>query len=514
MVATLALTPSARRLTRFAVVGLPGFRLERCGWTSEDCVVLVAERHQALRLLTVSPVAKELGLYPGMTAAEARALVPDVHVEPLDTREEEADLQALVQALTSFSDRVQPLGPALIALDITHTSHLFGGEAQLLQAMRSTLQAYGHRLHLAVTDHPEAGAVLVRAQGEDCVVPPGSGAAALAPLSLTFLELSESLAGALHAIGLRTIGAFADLDPASVRGRYGPEGMRWHRIVRGEVAPGWLAAPVAAPAGRVVVVLDEPLVCVDALLRHVERGLEQLHAVLVERDQALAALDLRLALERGHELRISVHVGHPTRDPSTLQRLLKVRLERLTLQSPIVGVALDPREVVPGLGWQEDLLDRREANEPLPELLARLIDVLGSEAVCRPHLQETWRPEAAWSRACPLHPPQPSMTPPEDPVAPFEQTAWEAVHPRPTLLRTPPMPIRVLSTDGGVPRALGAGSRLQPVVRVEGPETLEGDWWDEQGGYARQYWTIQLACGENLWIFEERDQWFLHGSFD
>ena len=113
-------------------------------------------------------------------------------MEPLDTREEEADLQALVQALTSFSDRVQPLGPALIALDITHTSHLFGGEAQLLQAMRSTLQAYGHRLHLAVTDHPEAGAVLVRAQGEDCVVPPASGAAALAPLSLTFLELSES----------------------------------------------------------------------------------------------------------------------------------------------------------------------------------------------------------------------------------------------------------------------------------------------------------------------------------
>jgi protein ImuB len=499
---------------RYLAVHLPAFRLERCGWGAGDCVALVAERRSATRLVALTPAAREAGLHEEMTAAEARSLVAGIVLEPLDEAGEEEDRCALLRAFESLCDRVRRWDDETLVLEVSATSALHGGEQRLMERVRALAEELGHACRLALSDHPIASAALATWLRIDTLVPVGRGAAALERLPITALWPSETLLQALQTLGVHTVGAWARLDAASVSGRFGEEGHELHRVALGLPATPWTALPSTAPIERLHLVPEEEVEQVAALILLVRRGLEQLQQTLRARDEGLACLELRLELDRGTPELIRLRIGRPTSCPDTLIRLLSRRFEALALQSPVTRVVLHAREVVSARSWQEDLLERREAVEALPDLLARLEDVLGEQAVVQAVLVSDWRPERAWT-TCPAHglPPPPLKIPKIDPVEVQEGRQWATPRARPTLLRQPPQPIRVRTDPQGRPVELREERGWWRFPRVEGPERLEGGWWEAEGGYGRSYWVVGLVGGTG-WIFEERSQWFLHGWFD
>jgi protein ImuB len=63
---------------------------------------------------------------------------------------------------------------------------------------------------------------------------------------------------------------------------------------------------------------------------------------------------------------------------------------------------------------------------------------------------------------------------------------------------------------------------LHEVVRAEGPERIEGAWWSEKGGPARDYFRVEDKAGLRFWLFRAglyRDmtpsppRWFVHGMY-
>src|SRR5690606_10548120 len=99
---------------------------------------------------------------------------------------------------------------------------------------------------------------------------------------------------------------------------------------------------------------------------------------------------------------------------------------------------------------QPGLLDRAEAAEPLPDLIARLTDALGEHAVASPAPVDTWRPEAAW-RAVPFGAgrafgPPPPVKP--DPVDLLGDRERELPRPRPALLLERPQSLQVRVVQG------------------------------------------------------------------
>jgi len=66
------------RVTRFLVLYFPNFRLERCGYLMTEVAVLCAFQRNALRILALTPAAREAGLCLDMTASQARAMVPQL----------------------------------------------------------------------------------------------------------------------------------------------------------------------------------------------------------------------------------------------------------------------------------------------------------------------------------------------------------------------------------------------------------------------------------------------------
>ncbi|MEC8424461.1 MAG: hypothetical protein VX000_11840, partial [Myxococcota bacterium] len=88
---------------RYLVAWLPTFRLERCGWSADQRVVLVEEHQGALRIQCATPPAAAAGVRTGMTLAEACALSPELLVERRDAAEESADLAELAEQLLRIS---------------------------------------------------------------------------------------------------------------------------------------------------------------------------------------------------------------------------------------------------------------------------------------------------------------------------------------------------------------------------------------------------------------------------
>jgi len=511
---------------RTLVLHLPAFRLERCGYEASEVAGLIAEQRSAMRLVALTSAARAVGLREGMTATEARARQPDVHLEEHDPVGEGYDRQALLQALVRFSDRVWPLFEEDFALAVEGTARHFGGEAPLLAEVRAYVDDLGHAGQAAVADEPLAAVALATWAEADRIVPPGQGAEALAPMPIAALRPSEALALALETLGVERVGQLARLDPASVAGRFGEEGVALHRVARGLYAggaepPGWVEVePVTASAvlGGATTTLEPILFVLPGLLRQVAGG-------LVRRDRAAVRLALRLLLEDRPARTLRIRVGRPTRNPDVLMRVLHTRLHDLRLDAPVVELQLEVEESVPTPSWQLGLVDRTEEREPLQDLLARLIDALGEQALFAAEPVEDWCPERAWravaadpgvARSGGLCPPRRRARPRSgariDPVDALE--AWErrVPRPRPTRLMPRPQPIEV-RLERGRPVGVHLERGWQRILASEGPERLCGAWWSEAQVFDRAYWVVRLPAGTG-WIFRERRRWYWHGWFD
>jgi protein ImuB len=115
-----------------------------------------------------------------------------------------------------------------------------------------------------------------------------------------------------------------------------------------------------------------------------------------------------------------------------------------------------------------------------------------------------------------------------------DDAGWPAFHsyrdqtelaPRPLRLLARPEPIEaVAEVPDGPPLRFRWRRALHEVIAVEGPERIEGAWWSEHGGPARDYFRVEDKNGLRFWLFRcglYRDlaqgaaapTWFLHGTF-
>ncbi|MCB9780746.1 MAG: DNA polymerase Y family protein [Alphaproteobacteria bacterium] len=550
---------------RYLVVHLPCFRLERCGWSAQDAVALLAEEKSALRVQSMTPVASRAGVRRGMTAAEARAILPALQVEPLDPDAETLDLADVTAQLLRISPQVAPLPPDSLVAEISRTvgssvagqAARAGAERALLERVRHRMAALGHVVRAAIADDPGTALACAAWGRKSRIVPPGGGADALAGLPLEALGLPDREQDLLLGLGLDTVGAFAALPPASVVGRLGPVACAAHALARGGGPRPTLQT--WQEDGPLVLSQDlMHLVCEQEALVFVLNALLRDAALrLAGAGRAAQRLVLRLTLdaqedglddeERGHAVivapggvqELSLRLGAPTRDPAHMLALLRARLDGLKLAGPVCRVSIELPEPVPFDGRQRDLLERQRAAEALDQVVARIQDELGADAVFVPSLAPVHRPEQAWLpvsvgqsrrdalQAAPrggTHADLLGQQRPDgsDPVREWEGFATPPPALRPALLQHPPQAIevravpdlggRVAADLGDVPRAVHSDGRWVPCVGLAGPEQLAGEWW--KAAMDRRYWAATLADGRRAWLYQEDGHWILHGWFD
>ena len=50
------------------------------------------------------------------------------------------------------------------------------------------------------------------------------------------------------------------------------------------------------------------------------------------------------------------------------------------------------------------------------------------------------------------------------------------------------------------------------VIDTQGPERISGEWWDK--AFFRDYYRVLSETGQELWVFKDQKEFYLHGYFD
>ena len=488
---------------------------------SSDLPLAISRRDGNSRLVAaLDERAEALGLKRGMGVADARAMYPAIDVVEA---EPQAD-QCLLEGLADWCDRYTPLvaldGADGLFLDITGCAHLFGGERAMLDDMAARFFQQGFYVRAGVASTVGAAWAAARFSSGRCVAA-GEEEEFLGPLPLASLRIAPSVGESLESVGLRTVEAVMALPRAPLSRRFGTAVLERLDQALGRleeaVSPRSPAAPLSAERR-----LAEPVTLREDIERLAESLSQALKPDLERRGEGARRLALSLFRVDGAVSRIAVGASRPLRDPVLIGRLFHERLAAAG-QDFDAGfgfdlVRLSILSAEPFSQRQADLAgDRGDKGADLALFADRVRARLGEDAVLKPMPVQSHLPE----RAVALVPFAEAM------AKKSEKSAFLAGSERPIRLFRLPEPVEVAATElpEGPPLRFLWRRAVYSVVRAEGPERIEPEWWREnRAGTAhapRDYFRIEDSEGRRYWLYRQglygaapiAPRWFMHGIF-
>ncbi|MBB4837683.1 protein ImuB [Sphingomonas kyeonggiensis] len=483
-----------------------------------------------IEIAAACPAAQALGLRPGMAVTQARAQVPGLDIRPADPEGDLASLTSLaILAARRWSPCVALSGEDGLFLDLSGTAHLFGGEAKMARHIVRLLARAGFTARIAIADTPGAAWALARYHGH-CLCPPGEQARALAGLPTPALRIDEAAVELLKRLGVDRIGQLAALPRAPLTRRFGAA-----TVLRLDQALGRIAEPLdpVTPPESIAVRqrFAEPIASAEAIEHWLGQLTPRLAAALEDEGLGVQALECIADRIDGVPQRIRIGLARPNRDPAHLLRLLKRRIEDVEPGYGIDAITLHVRRAAP-LG-PEPVVERLD-EEAAPDI-ATLVDTLatriGQDAMWRMRAVESDMPERSLARAPVLDPPIRSGERPKvDDVRQLDRSAtlhpWHPAWPKPArLLRRPERLDHVIAElPDQPPRRFTWRGRPHQVIRADGPERVQGEWWkrDAERLSVRDYFRVEDEDGRRYWLFRAGDgeravtgdlSWYLHGVF-
>ncbi len=499
---------------------LPIDRIERLREVSSPLAVY-GKRSNAELIVALDEAAERLGLHTGLALAQARAMHPHLHAIEEDAEADAALLEKIADWCLCYTPLVACDAPDGLLLDIGGCAHLYGGEEALVADLGERIARAGFAYNIAIAG--TIGAAWAAAHfGEPARYACGEQRTLLAPLPLSALRLPADTVAALARVGLKCIGDIIDLPRAPLAARFGTELLRQlDRALGAEHEPLNPRLPVAPYVAEQR--FPEPIAREEDVLAVIARLAARLQFALERRDDGARRLELTLFRTDGEVRRIAAGCSHPLRDPAQIRALFVERLTALSDEfdpgfgfdmarlSVLVAEPAPPGQI--GIGGGED-------DAEVARLVDRLSARLGTRRVRRLIAQDSHSPEIAAAAV-------PAQTAPADPGWPaFRHFRAETdLAPRPLRLLTRPEPIEaVAEVPDGPPLRFRWRRALHEVIAAEGPERIEGAWWSEHGGPARDYFRVEDKSGLRFWLFRSglyRDlaqgaaapTWFLHGTF-
>lgn len=468
------------------------------------------------RLAAVNARAAALGLASGALLADARARVPALVTRPAQPEKDRAALVKLAHWCTRFSPYVAPWpesdeqgGSSGLTIDITGCDHLFGGEAAMLHAVIAAFSRLGFTARGSIAPSIGAAHALAKfGRQSESIVADGNIAAALAPLPVSALRISDKTTATLRHLGLKTIGHLLPLPRKPLAQRFGKRLNDRLDQALGRAGESFTPLLPHAPY-RASTVLAEPISIQEHVLTLAGKLAHDLALVLERDGKGVRALRLTLFRVDGETTALSVRLARPSRDAAHIVKLFALKLDAIA------------EDYDAGFGFEAARLDVTAADSMLPsqpdlaadaerrseEKLSLLIDHLGSrlglENVLRAHPRDTHIPERAMV------------------MQPATRAAdWSEDAPMRPLLMLPcaePADVTAMVPEGPPRQFRWRGVRYQ-IANAEGPERIRAEWWRGSEGATRDYYTVEDEDGRRFWLYRDgpygaEARWFVHGVF-
>jgi protein ImuB len=468
--------------------------------------VLRTPSHGRMVITATNANAEQKGIACGTVLADARAIIPELVVQ-----DDKPDLaEKLLTRLAEWCIRFTPIvaidPPDGLLLDVSGCSHLWGGDAPYLSDIINKLNTRGYNVRAAMADTIGAAWAVARFGKEPLVITSGKSIEALMCLPPEALRLEQDVVERLHKLGLHKVRQFINMPRGSLRRRFGQPFLERLEMSLGQRIE--LVSPV-----QPIEPYQERLPCMEPIVTAtgIEIAIQQLLQTLCLRLQQ-EQKGLRSAVFKGFRVdgkieRVEIATSRPSHTVKHLFKLFEIKLSTI---EPALGIelfVLEAPKVEDHLPQQEKMWDGSIGLEDvrLSELVDRLASKIGMNNIHRYVPDEHYWPERSFKSATSLHE---KLT-----------TTWTTDKLRPLQLLPKPERIEVTAPIPDYPPMLFRyKGQLHKIVRADGPERIEQEWWIQQGQH-RDYYSVEDEVGQRYWLFrlghyhDKIYQWFLHGFF-
>lgn len=369
------------------------------------------------------------------------------------------------------------------------------------------------RVQLGVSQVPIAAEVAARFRGENgksipavTRVESGEEREFISRLPIDILDPSPPLMNLFDGTGIEYCGDLACLEQESVEVRFGAEGAHLWRLSRADdnrlifaamprnlpqASMDWVDYTLADPERLVFVI--------NALVDNVSTALEC---------QGLCAREMMLVFSLASRTAFE-HLVRPSRSTASRKawmRLIRTHLDRIELPDSVTGIELRVESVTGEVERQGDIFDRGFATARVTEeTVAQLLDDQGAVIVVpsnskHPLVEKRTR----WQTQEPAHAARAHMV--RESRADPQLTLQLFPEPRRITVKT------ARRRDHDLPIKYRDAEDWILVETAAGPDRVSGEQWSRP--FAREYYRCVNENGTLVWLYREKDQWFLQGWWD
>lgn len=441
--------------------------------------------------------ARQQGVHPGMSPAQALARCASLHFIQADSARENDLQDLLLQSATTLSPWVESTAPGRITIALppekTFTENI------LFQSLAHPLQSLDLHVRIGLAPTPDLAFLAARQTGPDrTVFIPENFPAFLAPLPLSLLDPSPDLSAILKSWGISTLGALLALPIGDLGSKLGPEALALReKLSPKNTRPLQVPPPVEKFVERME--LEHAIETLEPLLFLLRRFLDQLAKRLALLWLVAGKLQLTLFFENKTVYRRLFVLPQPTLEIDLLFRMLHTHLENFTSEAVVIGLELEAWSSRPTAD-QFDLFQQgfRDPHQ-FAETLARLQALLRADRIGIPHPENSHRPDQVRLLPC--------VEKPEAVSVPLPGI----FHGLPLLRFRPPLPARVRLEDNR-PAFLQSVRLNGPLRDLRGPWKLSGHWWDKEN-WMQEEWDAALPDGSLCRLSRSGQSWKVEGIY-
>ncbi|MEJ8843720.1 DNA polymerase Y family protein [Lacibacter sp. H375] len=468
--------------------------------------VLTIPDHGRMLITAANQLAEQDGIYKGMVVADARVIIPSLKVLDDLPGLPEKLLKGLGEWCIRFTPVVAIDLPDGLLLDVSGCAHLWGGEKLYLQHIIDRLWSLGYHVRASMADTIGAAWAFARYGSSPTIIESNKQAIALLALPPESLRLESETFERLHTLGLRNIQHFINIPRSVLRRRFGEAFIqRLNQALGFEEEMIIPVQPIAVYCERLTCL--EPITTLTGIEIALQQLLETLCNKLKKEQKGLRTACFKCYRIDGKTETVEIGTNRATTNTQHLFKLFELKLSTIEPAFGIELFTLEAKKTEDVCSSQITLWQHPAGlkDAGIAELMDRIAGKLGAHTIQRYLPAEHYWPERSFKSAQHL--------------LEANTTTWKVDRPRPLQLLPSPSPIEVTAPVPDYPPMMFRyKGTLHKVIKADGPERIEQEWWLQQGQH-RDYYYVEDETGCRYWIFrsghytDESYQWFLHGFF-
>ncbi|MCB0871818.1 MAG: DNA polymerase Y family protein [Thermoleophilia bacterium] len=349
---------------------------------------------------TCTVAAEAHGVHPGLRVGEAMARCPRLVLVSPDPDATEVAHEQLIDRLERLGAAVEPGEPGIAWFDARGLTRLYGGlDGVIRRARRCLPVGVGGRIGAAPTRFAALQAAHEASAQHPLVIDTETAARdLLAPLPIDRLPLDTATRSQLCDLGLRTIGAIADLPRAAALERLGFRGFSAWRLARGEddrpLRPRCPPRPLSAQYQ-----FPDPVGALPVLHAAARLLLGELAVQARGSGRGIRAVHTRARLTDGGSWTHRLALREATTDPERLAVAVLPALADVTAPVDVLAIQVDASGVPDGRQLTLQRAGHAEQLRRTGEAIRHIRATVGDTALLRVVELEPWShlPERKWA---------------------------------------------------------------------------------------------------------------------